>query len=200
MNRNKNSNGLSARLKTIRTKFNLSLHALAKNAWVIGLVLTACMIISSCHEKSKGQELKEATKNHTTAKQDSLNKPQVNIKVNRRYDEKGNLVAVDSTYSSFYSNVRGDTSKMDSLFHSFDRYFNDNHSSFLPKEFNNLFFRDSLRYPDFFHNDFFIKRYELNDAYFRDMMHRMDSIKNHFYLDPHKTLGEHKKEKKSSSS
>jgi hypothetical protein len=199
MNTNRNSNGLSARLKAIRSKINLFRHALVMKASVMGLALIACMIISSCHEQSKGQELKETAKNHAT-EQDSLNKPQVNIKVNKRYDEKGNLVAVDSTYSSFYSNVRGDTSKMDSLFHRFDRYFNENHSSLLPKEFNNLFFKDSLRYPDFFHNDFFMKRYELNDSYFRDMMHRMDSIKNHFYLDQHKTTGEHKKEKKSSRS
>jgi hypothetical protein len=55
--------------------------------------------------------------------------------------------------------------------------------SFFNNEFKPLFFNDSLRYPDFFHHDYFMKRYELNDRYMRDMMHRMDSIKNKFYFD-----------------
>jgi hypothetical protein len=38
-----------------------------------------------------------------------------------------------------------------------------------------------MRYPDFFHGDFFMKRYELNDDYLKGMMHRMDSIKNRFF-------------------
>ena len=51
------------------------------------------------------------------------------------------------------------------------------------RQFNNLFFQDSLLYPDFFHKDFFQKRYELNTPYLRDMMQRMDSVKNSFYRD-----------------
>ena len=112
---------------------------------------------------------------------DSLDKPKVDIKVNRHYDDQGNLIGFDSTYSSYYSNIKGDTGKMDSLMRGFDMFFNRNHSSFFNKQFDPLFFRDSLRYPDFFHKDFFLKRYELNDWYFRDVMKRMDSIKNKFY-------------------
>jgi hypothetical protein len=186
-------NGLSARLRTICSTNVISrvLHLFRNTtAWILALII--CVCISSCQEKTKGQELSAKGKQNTTTRQDSVNKPHVNVKVNKRYDDKGNLIGMDSTYSSFYSNIQGDTSRMDSLFHSFDRYFNRNHSSFLPKEFDALFFNDSLRYPDFLHHDFFLKRYEMNDAYFRDMMHRMDSIKNNFYLQQH-----HKKGKKS---
>jgi hypothetical protein len=42
-------------------------------------------------------------------------KPKVAIKVNRRFDEKGNLIGFDSTYTSYYSNISGDTAQMDSL-------------------------------------------------------------------------------------
>jgi hypothetical protein len=77
--------------------------------------------------------------------------------------------------------VQGDTAKMDSLMHSFDQYFKRDHFSFFNDELEKMFFSDSLRYPDFFHNDFFMKRYESNNQYFRDMMERMDSIKNRFY-------------------
>jgi hypothetical protein len=163
--------GLSARRRTSQSfKYN--------PLWVS--IIVAALIFSSCHEKTNGQDAKKDKKT-SSVKADSLNKPQVNIKVNRRYDDKGNVIGFDSTYSSYYSNIRGDTVQMDSLMGSFDRYFNRNHTSFFNREFSPLFFNDSLRYPDFFHNDFFMKRYELNDQYMRGMMQRMDSIKNQFY-------------------
>jgi hypothetical protein len=101
---------------------------------------------------------------------DSTIKPKIDIKVNRRFDEKGNLMGFDSTYTSYYSNVDGDTAQMDSLMGSFDRYFREDHSSFFKKQFDPLFFNDSARYPDFFHDDYFMRRYELNDPYMRGMM------------------------------
>lgn len=134
------------------------------------------ILLSSCHEKTNGQSA-ELKKYQT----DSLPKPKVDIKVNRRYDEKGNMIGFDSTYTSYYSNVGGDTAQMDSLMGSFDRYFRQDHSSFFRNQFDPLFFNDSTRYPDFFHDDFFMRRYELNDSYMRGMMQRMDSIKNNFY-------------------
>lgn len=164
--------GLSARRKTIRIQSRRSPF------WIF--LIGALFILSSCHEKSSGQHSAELKKEQSA---DSLNKPKVNIKVNRHYDDKGNVVGFDSTYTSYYSNVSGDTVQMDSLMSRFDRYFNLNHSSFFRNEFNPLFFNDSLRYPDFFHDDFFRKRYELNDEYLKGMMQRMDSIKNEFYRD-----------------
>jgi hypothetical protein len=138
------------------------------------------MMLISCNEKSKGQDFKDRDKN-TSVMKDSVNKPKVNIQVNKHYDDKGNVIGFDSTYSSYYSNIEGDPMKTDSLFQSFDRYFDANHSLFFKDRLNNLFFNDSLGYPDFFHKDYFMRRYELNDDYFKDMMQRMDSIKNRFY-------------------
>ena len=75
---------------------------------------------------------------------------------------------------------------MDSLFRSFDSHFDLGKTSFFgrdlfSRDLDSLFFNDSLRYPDFFHDDFFLKRYELNDSYLRNMMRRMDSLKNDFF-------------------
>jgi len=148
--------------------------------------------LSSCDKKTNGQDPDNKSKRQAIVANDTLNKPKVNVQVNRRYDEKGNLIGFDSTYSSFYSNITGDTVKMDSLMHSFDMYFNRNHSSFFDRQFNPMFFNDSLRYPDFFHKDFFMKRYELNDKYMRETMERMDSIKNHFFFDDTKKRKEPK--------
>ena len=165
-------NGLSAKRKTIDNFLNP----------FFGLLLVLLLFLSSCQEKTRGQNPEEKNRISTVAK-DSLNKPKVNIKVNKHYDDKGNVIGFDSTYTSFYSNLEGDTAKMDSLMGGFDRYFKRDHSLFFDNQFNSLFFNDSTRYPDFFHDDFFMKRYELNDHYLRDMMGRMDSIKNHFYYE-----------------
>jgi hypothetical protein len=166
----KQSDGFSARRNPIKRTSNFA---------ACPFLIAALLILTSCHEQSSGQTgEKQSAKTATT---DSLYKPKVNIKVNRHYDNKGNVVGFDSTYTSFYSNVQGDTSRMDSLMSDFDMFFNRNHASGLNRNFNSLFFNDSLRYDDFFHNDFFMKRYELNDQFMRDMMQRMDSVKNEFY-------------------
>jgi hypothetical protein len=153
------------------------------NSFGSQILLAACLIFfAACEGKSTGQ----TARNEKTSS-DTLSKPKVSIKVNRHYDEKGNVVGFDSTYTSFYSNVVGDTVEMDTLMKGFDRYFDFHHPSIFQKEFSPLFFTDSLRYPDFFHRDFFMKRYELNDQYMRDMMHRMDSIKNRYFEERSKT-------------
>jgi hypothetical protein len=157
-----------------------------KHGVLFGIVLISTLMTTSCNKQSKSQDLADSKKKPTTVSKDTLNRPKVSIKVNRRYDDKGNVIGFDSTYSSYYSNVQGDTTKMDSLFDNFDRYFDKNHSLFFGDRLDRLFFNDSLRYPDFFHDDYFLKRYELNDDYFKDVMKKMDSIKNRFYLDQSK--------------
>jgi len=150
-------------------------------AGAMGITMTVlALLFSSCNKDSNGQTA-DLKKNKS-----SSTKPKIDIKVNRRFDEKGNLIGFDSTYTSYYSNVSDDTAQMDSLMGSFDRYFREDHSAFFKKQFDPLFFNDSTRYPDFFHDDYFMKRYELNDPYMRDMMQRMDSIKNNFYKEHRK--------------
>jgi hypothetical protein len=151
-------------------------------AGTMGITMTVlALLFSSCDKDSNGQTT-DLKKN----KSGSAIKPKIDIKVNRRFDEKGNLIGFDSTYTSYYSNVSGDTAQMDSLMGSFDRYFREDHSYFFSKKFDPLFFNDSTRYPDFFHDDYFMRRYELNDPYMRGMMQRMDSIKNNFYKEHRK--------------
>lgn len=164
MNTNAVCSGLSARRKT----------TVLKNFSILLLLLLS---VTACHDTTQGQE-KSAPTNGIT--QDSTDKPEVNIKVNRRYDDKGNLIGFDSLYSSYYSSS-GNTNQLDSIRHRFKTYFNREHSTFFNNRMNSLFFNDTLLYPDFFHKDFFQQHYELNDAYMKQMMQRMDSIKNEFY-------------------
>lgn len=181
MSRISKTDGLFARQRAIGIKKIVSDVWRRITVGLFFLSLVAVFALSSCDTKSNGQADQNKTKDSTTAEKNTVNKPKVNVQVNKRYDDKGNLVGFDSTYSSFYSNVGDDTVKMDSLMHSFDTYFNRNHSALFDRQFNTLFFNDSQRYPDFFHKDFFMKRYELNDKYLRESMQRMDSIKNHFF-------------------
>jgi hypothetical protein len=175
-------------MKRIVTIGGLSARRKTKNHFSAGILgLALCVMLSSCHDRSSHQA---ATEEKQSPKRDSLYKPKVNIQVNRRYDEKGNVVAFDSTYSTYYSNFKADSAKKDSLFKKFDRYFERSHSSIFDNEFNNLFFKDSIGHPDFFHNDFFMKRYEMNGPYMRDMMRRMDSVKNRFFQDEYKNRKE----------
>lgn len=175
MNASTKRDGLSARQKTYRLakKFKYPNHY-----WVFLVALS--LMISSCHEQTNGQD--KANRKDSAAIE-SLHKPKVNIEVSKHYDDKGNVIGVDSTYTSYYSNVGGDTTGLDSLMGSFNSYFNKNHFRTFGDEFDSIFFKDSLRAPDFFHDDFFLRSYELNDSYFRDMMNRMDSIKKSFYKD-----------------
>ncbi|RAW02602.1 hypothetical protein DQQ10_00350 [Pseudochryseolinea flava] len=146
-------------------------------AGALAMMMTLlALLVSSCDKDSRSQ-IAQLKKNSA----DSVMKPKIDIKVNRRFDEKGNMIGFDSTYTSYYSNMSGDTAGMDSLMGSFDRYFKKDHPLFFKNQFDPLFFNDSTRYPDFFHNDYFMRRYELNDQYMRGMMQQMDSIKNKFY-------------------
>jgi hypothetical protein len=179
------SGGFPARQKVFQKTMQLvESHARIK-FWPF-VFCSLAILFASCHEKTQGQ-------NNATAqlKQDTV-KPKVDIKVNRHYDDKGNMIGFDSTYSSYYSSVGGDTVEMDSMFRGFNHYFDKHHQSMFNDLFNNLFFNDTLIHQDFFHNDFFQERYRLNDLYFRDMMKRMDSIKNKYYLENRNAPGKQK--------
>ena len=119
------------------------------------LALIACLLFSSCDQKGNGQSI-EDTKEKVAHVNDTLNQPKVNIKVNKQYDDKGNLVRFDSTYSSFYSNKPGDAriSNMNRFMPFFDSRF-----SLSPYQPYN-FLPDTLRYPRFFNYDPFLQPYD----------------------------------------
>src|SRR5215216_6317038 len=185
MNSNaKKRNGLSARQKPVAPHRKLSTLL-----WC--LIFTSAGMLSGCQGNADGGRKDNAER---TASNDSLSKPKVNIQVNRRFDQQGNLIGFDSTYSTLYSSIQGDTAAIDSAMRGFNTFFRKSNPSFFNDHFNPLFLDDSVRYPDFFHHDFFMKQYQLNDAYMKDMIQRMDSIKNQFYNDRIPNALYHKKD------
>lgn len=142
-------------------------------------IIAFCFLsFSSCNAQNKKNELDD--KSNTKAEV-LKQEPKIDIRVNKQYDESGNQIGFDSTYTSFYSNIEGDTLLMDSLFNQFNPFLKNHYKDAFGKQFENIFFNDSLFYDDFFHTDFFRKRYEINNEYFRRIMEDMDSIKNEFY-------------------
>jgi hypothetical protein len=122
------------------------------------------------------QENKAQSKEQT-----DKNMPKTNIIVNKEYDENGNLIRYDSTYSYFYSNVEGDSTFADSILTNFKgrvfESFPDVHTPF----WNDMFFEDSLLTYDFYKDDFFTKRFEMNMKRFEKLFKEMDMFKNDFY-------------------
>lgn len=111
------------------------------------------------------------------------NQPHVNIKVNKKYDDNGNLIAEDSSYVWTYSNIQGDslTIPVDSLWNRFQPFFNEQLPSLFRQHFNDRMKNDSTLFPGFFNDDYFFKQWENNSFDMNKMFHRMDSLKNEFF-------------------
>src|ERR1051325_6468040 len=125
MNTIRKDSGLSARQETGRhTRITSNGRYLSRS--ILFTLLTAVALVgTSCRHDTRGQD-RASLQEDNRAGSDSTNQPKVNIQVNRKYDEKGNMVAFDSTYSTYYSNIKGDTSRMDSLMQKFDIWFGHN--------------------------------------------------------------------------
>ncbi len=109
-------------------------------------------------------------------------KPKVSVKVNKVYDENGNIVRYDSTYVWSYSNGTkiGSEINADSLFNEFKPWFDD--KAFISVDpFNKDFFSDSTMYLDFFNNDKFFEQWQDELFDFNRQINQMDSLKKLFF-------------------
>ena len=107
--------------------------------------------------------------------------PQTSIKVDKKYDSKGNLIKYDSTYSYYYSNVEDNKNLKDSIFSNFKNHFNEKYFFSDDHYFSDFFFQDSLLKYDFYRKDFFINRFRNNMRMMDSLFWGMDSLKNTFF-------------------
>ena len=143
------------------------------------LAWTAIMLnLSACN----GQPTTDGGTASVDSRAANSNTPQVDVRVNRQYDERGNLIAYDSSYTSVYQGRSGDAAFMDSVFKDFMPGFGMQYPFLNDPGFHSLFFPDSSFHQDFFHHDFFQKRMEMNQRYMQRMMEQMDSLKNQHFL------------------
>jgi len=129
-------------------------------------------------------------KNHTEEKKqpqiaaaDTVGKPKVDVRVNKRYDDKGNVIQFDSTYSYFYSSpgMKRNSISSDSLFGNFKFPLLRQYQGLMEKDMNNIFFNDSMFKYDFYDSDYFSNRFHLNIPKFEELYRQMDSIKSEMF-------------------
>ncbi|MDD2550383.1 MAG: hypothetical protein PHD00_09860 [Bacteroidales bacterium] len=146
-----------------------------KRIWILLFAVT--LILSSCN----GQEKQAESQNDKLSR--LKNVPKEDIKINREYDEDGNLIKYDSTYTYFYSNIENDKAAEDSIFYDFRKMFDALYPFSYKPYFNDFFFEDSLLKYDFYKRDFFSERFRHNMEGTEKMFQEMDSIKNKYYME-----------------
>lgn len=153
---------------------------------IIALLLlggtTAC---NAQNEKSRQAELKTEE-----------NQPQSSWKVNKKYDDKGNLIAYDSTYVWSYSSKDGKTQNVnaDSVLMEFRNRFSMDFPSFFNSDFDRLRMDDSTFYNNFSAPDYFMKSWQQHQAQMGVMMRQMDSLRNSFLKNNYPNINTRPKE------
>lgn len=117
------------------------------------LVFITVFLSFSCSgqkNETKKSEIQESEEN-------IFKEPKGSWKVNKEFDENGNLIRYDSIYSWSSSNTFDNLliTERDSLIQSFKSRFFTNFSGFKNQGFEDLFAQDSLFSKQFFNNDFF---------------------------------------------
>jgi len=148
------------------------------NSPLVHALAVMTMALSACDGQAQQPHANTVKEDTLTAQ---AHTPKTEVRVNKEYDANGNLIAYDSTYASFYSSHNADPAQMDSLIRDFRPRFDRQFPFMNDTGFNDLFFRDTLLYPDFFHDDFFRKRMEMNERWMRQMMAEMDAMKNNYF-------------------
>jgi hypothetical protein len=134
-------------------------------------ILIICLVFAgvvSCNSQNSDRLMKK----------ESQQKPHENITVNKKYDDNGNLIEFDSTYTSYYSSSEGDTVFMGNVPENFQLYFNHNWPGISS---NDYFGMDSTFIPGFYHDNFFEDQFFNQDDAMLRMIREMDSIKNEFF-------------------
>jgi hypothetical protein len=138
-------------------------------------MLAVTLIFGAC----SGQGVKTENSNIINSK----DLPKANVKVNKEYDENGNLIRYDSSYTYYYSSIENDSIAEDSIYDKFRTMFDSEFPFSYHPFFNDIFFQDSLIKYDFYKEDFFTQRFRQNLKQTEKMFQKMDSIKNKFFME-----------------
>ncbi|MFO7869741.1 MAG: hypothetical protein R6U95_10635 [Bacteroidales bacterium] len=142
---------------------------------IIGILLIG-LCCASCNAQDENSTSPKEPKQTNTQ-----SKPEEKVIVNKEYDDDGNIIKYDSTYSYYYSNIEGDKKVADSIFNQFKKSFNQQYTFSEQPFFYDFFFEDSLLHYDFYKKDFFIERYKQNMKQMNQLFMEMDSVKNEFF-------------------
>ncbi len=119
----------------------------------IFIIIVGFLCMTSC----TGQQ-KKPDKNEIKEESEKIaQQPKGAWKVDKEFDENGNLIRYDSIYSWSSKGTLNDFASLnkDSLLNSFESKFYRNFSQFKDQGFDNIFSQDSLFSKSFFNDDFF---------------------------------------------
>lgn len=149
----------------------------------IAVFILSVLMLSSCNAQTdKKADSKEKIK------------PKVDYKVNKEYDENGNLIKYDSIYTYYYSNIDKDTLMNDSILKKLKEHFSLEGTNINDDFFNDFFNEGTYLEDDFFSEDFFRGNINKHQEMMYKMLSRMDSLKNRFFIEQY-PLKREKKEK-----
>ena len=136
------------------------------------LLVFFVLLFSGCNNINK--TAKEITQKDTL-------KPKAKISVIKEYDADGNLISIDSTYYSFYSNIKNDSLLEKEIFEKFKKDF-DNQFKSLDSVFLSDFLKmNSFKTNEFYTKDYFRNQLDLNQKRIEKVFKEMDSLKNSYY-------------------
>ena len=117
------------------------------------LLLALAILSGSC----SGQENKSKKEESKKAEKSIVEEPKGTWKVDKEFDENGNLISYDSVYSWSSNSKFNNLSSLDrdSLIKSFRSRFFTNFSQFENQGFEDVFAQDSLFSKRFFNDNFF---------------------------------------------
>lgn len=126
-------------------------------------------------------------------KTDSLavDKPKISWRVNKKYDEEGNVIGYDSIYSYSYNNLRNLSEEMnlDSIMNSMKFFSQGKLSPFLEDDDLKRFLdKDTLLDGNPFFDDFFEKQRANNFSGMRELFQQMDSLQDLMMEKHHKLI------------
>lgn len=167
------------------------------------IIITATLLVIGSVIGFSINSIKSDTDNNNVPQEDTLKtNPKVDIKVNKEYDDNGNIIRYDSTYSYIYTYPDGNTKTLnvDSLFKSFQPYFFDRSFEIMRDPFRSFFDQDTFYEKHFFDHDYFMQQFEREKFHFDRMIKQMDSLRNEFLKQTYPDIqqNKNKQEKKSS--
>ena len=148
----------------------------------LALILIIPVMLASCNAQT-GSKKDETAQNEPQLNNNPKNKPKVDIKVNKKYDDNGNLIGYDSTYTWTYSNVEGDSVSViaDSVITHFMPNIGMHFPGLNDPFFNNMMLNDSTMYNSFFNRDYYQQLWGKQNEEMNRIFMQMDSLKSTFF-------------------
>jgi len=147
-------------------------------------ILAIPVMLASCNAQT-GSNKDQTAQNEPQMDKKPENKPKVDIKVNKKYDDNGNLIGYDSTYTWTYSNLQGDTVSVnaDSVITHFMPNVGMQFPGLKDPFFDDIFLNDTSMYNNFFDRNYYQDVWGKQNDEMTRMFRELDSLKTVFFKD-----------------